>query len=150
MSYRIDGAAAGAALRKTNESFTDVVRRALDQASSLATQFARTTPKFKDRTGSLRNSISRVQKGAGGWRYDVKAGGRGAQHALFVEAGTRAHVIEARRRQFLRFEVAGTIHFRRWVNHPGTKGTHFMFAARNEGEEALNRFVQAGVSRTFR
>lgn len=43
--------------------------------------------------------------------------------------GTPPHVITARRAKALRFEVSGTVIFRRQVRHPGTRGTRFLTRA---------------------
>jgi hypothetical protein len=42
--------------------------------------------------------------------------------AIFVEAGTRAHIIEGR----LAFEIAGSTIFARRVHHPGNKAAPYM------------------------
>ena len=42
--------------------------------------------------------------------------------AVFVEAGTRAHIIEGR----LAFQIAGSMVFARRVNHPGNKAAPYM------------------------
>lgn len=43
--------------------------------------------------------------------------------------GTPPHIIQARRRKTLRFEVQGVVVFRRQVRHPGTRGTKFLTRA---------------------
>lgn len=45
-----------------------------------------------------------------------------AKYASSVHDGTRAYIIRARRKKALRFEVNGTVVFRRSVKHPATKG----------------------------
>lgn len=77
------------------------------------------------RTGRLARSIS----------GSVSRGGRegtirvSAPYATMVHEGTRAHVIRARRRRFLRFESNGSTVFRRSVMHPGTRPNRFLVRA---------------------
>ncbi len=141
---------------------TDVVVASLQgfkQGVSYAAQVARSTTAFKDGpTAALRSSIRRVDRGT--WSAFVIAGGRQAQHALFVENGTRAHDIRPKRvgsvssrrpggkvmPPVLRFQIAGRWVSARVVHHPGTKATHFMLDARNQAETAMARFIESGIS----
>jgi hypothetical protein len=70
-----------------------------------------------------------------------------APHARFIEAGTKAHRITARRANFLRFEVNGQTMFRRSVWHPGTKARPFLALAMASGQMALKASAQEGVDR---
>ena len=45
-----------------------------------------------------------------------------ANYAAAVHDGTRAYIIRARRKKALRFEIDGTVIFRKSVKHPATKG----------------------------
>lgn len=47
-------------------------------------------------------------------------------YALPQELGTEPHVIRPRRKKALAFQVGGRTVIVKSVNHPGTKGTHFM------------------------
>lgn len=66
------------------------------------------------------------------WR--VEEGRRGLQgvvtcdhHAVhYVLQGTRPHLIRPRRRNFLRFEVAGRVVYTKLVRHPGTSANPFL------------------------
>jgi hypothetical protein len=50
-----------------------------------------------------------------------------AKYSIFVHDATSPHVIRAKGAGFLRFEApAGTVHFRRMVFHPGTRGVPFL------------------------
>lgn len=140
----IDAKATAEALKRLESAILSNVRQALGQAAALTVQSARATSKFKDRSGALRGSIKRVARSE--WHQQVRAGGPGARHALFVEAGTKPHPIVARRATFLRFEQHGVVRFARRVFHPGTKPTNFMRDARDKGESALAVFVERGVS----
>jgi predicted NAD/FAD-dependent oxidoreductase len=111
----------------------------------VALQHARATSRFTDRTGKLRGSIAmgRTDTGRYGARYIV---GAKPKYALFVEAGTKAHIIEPRRKSVLRFKVAGQWVAAKKVNHPGTRARKFMY----EASEAGGRAVIAYLNRVLR
>lgn len=44
---------------------------------------------------------------------------------LWLDEGTRQHVITPKRRKFLKFEAGGGTVFARKVNHPGTKARYY-------------------------
>lgn len=79
------------------------------------------------RTGALLASIRR--EATMYRRYPammVVAGRPGMKYTMFEHDGTVPHVIEARRRKMLKFEVGGVTVFARRVQHPGTTGTFFL------------------------
>lgn len=50
-----------------------------------------------------------------------------ARYSHYVHDATRPHIIRARRRRALRFEIEpGVVVFRRMVMHPGTRGVPFL------------------------
>jgi len=51
-----------------------------------------------------------------------------APYSYFVHEGTAPHIIRARQGKALRFEIDGTVFYRRSVNHPGTEAQPFMEA----------------------
>lgn len=57
--------------------------------------------------------------------------------AVYMNDGTDPHVIAARRTKFLRFTSSGNTIFRRSVNHPGTKATHFFDEANQSAFEKM-------------
>lgn len=73
-------------------------------------------------TGNLsRSTFSRMESqfvGVVGW-------GREAPYAIFVNDGTRPHVIESTRASALRFAIGGNVIFRKRVNHPGNPPFRF-------------------------
>lgn len=83
------------------------------------------------RSGTLLASIRREQGvGPRGLFYDVVAGVPGLTTYLgYQHDGAAPHVIYPRRRKALRFLSGGRIVFARKVNHPGSKGTHFLTRA---------------------
>lgn len=152
-----DVSATIAALHALDSQIQATAKQVLGQGAAYAVAVAKSTTTFKDRSGSLRGSIHREAPGP--WQYRVIAGGRGARHALFVEAGTKAHEIRPKRvgtvssrrssgrvmPRLLCFQIAG-----RWirtplVRHPGTKATLFMLDARNRAEVAVGHFIEAGM-----
>jgi hypothetical protein len=136
------------------QTLTVAVRMAGEDAATKAKQ----TDKFRDRTGSLRNSIKPVGPvgsfGSGDLAVTLSAG---AAHASFVEEGTPPHVIRPKHRKALRWPVAGGFLFAKVVRHPGTRATHFLADAANESiirlkDELLPQavelaFLKAGFSR---
>lgn len=84
------------------------------------------------RTGSLLVSGRREYgRDADGPYVDVVFGVPGLTDYLgYHMLGTAPHVIRARRRKALRFVTAGgQVVFAQKVNHPGTRGTHFLTRA---------------------
>lgn len=132
-------------LRRAANDMQAGARNSLVQAVSVALANAQGTTLFKDRTGALRRSIVRFQTST--WRLGIKAT---APHALYVEVDTKAHRIEARRARALRFVAAGGVRFARSVQHPGTKGTHFMQKAGDAGAAYLEQALERVVTRAFR
>jgi len=144
-TIRIDASGFLRELSKLEADTRALAHQALDQAAAHTAFLARNTNLFKDRTGAARSSVTRGQSGE--WAFYVRAGGRGAKHVLFLEEGTKPHVIAARRRKFLRFTVDGVVYFRRKVQHPGTKPRPFMREAADYAEHTLIRFLDDGFSR---
>lgn len=144
MSFNVDSDAALKDLARVQADMLASVRQVLGQLAALAAAHARATTTFKDRTGSLRKSIVRGEKGT--WAQFVKAGGKDAPYAQWIEAGSRAHEIKARRARFLRFEQNGQVVFRKRVFHPGTKPARFMQSARDTAEGVANQYLEAGIN----
>ena len=87
--------------------------------------------KAPKRTGKLRKSIRKVQRGFEAYVFPT------VPYALYVEYGTRPHLIRPVRAQALRFETrTGKIVFTRLVRHPGTKPRPFI---RETAEEVRRR-----------
>lgn len=124
----------------------ELLKAAITQATVLAMrtavregeESAKATTTWKDRSGATRGSIRGEVLGL---RGRVEA--RGA--SIFLENGTRAHQIVARGRA-LKFFVNGQAIYRRSVQHPGTKATHFMRDARNHAQVAADMAVHFYVS----
>lgn len=117
------------------------VERELRHQMEMGFKRALKSTAWTDRTGALRRSGSFGIEGSflsgkleGFIRFD-------APHALYVEEGTKPHVIRAHNREFLHWigparlgrasngrfvNVPGGDRFARQVNHPGTEATHFL------------------------
>lgn len=130
------------------DELAPAVRRALVRTTAAAQRFAALTQAFRNQTGRLRQSIGRGERS----RFDhfIRAGGPSARYALFVEEGTRPHVIRARRAKALRFYQGGELRFARSVNHPGTKPAHFMKDARDRAEPEFGIFLENALRPLFR
>lgn len=61
--------------------------------------------------------------------------------AIFIERGTRPHVIRARNARALRFEGAGGTVYAKSVNHPGTRPNPVLGNALTDSEPAINELV---------
>ena len=145
IEIRIDATDFARWLRRAGEQAQASARQVLGQGVALALQHARTTTAFKDRTGELRRSITRGQRST--WSHWLRAD---AKHAAYVEYGTKPHKIEARRARALRFVQHGELRFRRSVNHPGTKPTHFMDKAADAGARYIDWNMENEIARAFR
>jgi len=144
IEVRFDASAFITWLRRAGAQAEINARQTLGQGIALALAHAKATQAFKDRTGELRSSITRGQKST--WSHFIRAG---AKHAAYVEYGTKPHRIEARGRA-LRFIQHGELRFRRHVNHPGTKPTHFMDEAATVGARFLDWKMEEAIARAFR
>jgi hypothetical protein len=105
------------------------LERDLDDRSRRVMAAARTLVRV--RTGTLLTSIRR-EEGVGplGRYIDIVAGIPGLTTYLGYEHdGTQPHVIRPRRRKALRFIAGGQVVFATRVNHPGTRGSHFLSRA---------------------
>lgn len=83
------------------------------------------------RTGRLRGSIRADPPRIFSLRGSLTVGSD-LEYAAAVNDGSRPHKIRARRAKVLRFQVGGQVVFAKVVNHPGTKGVHFLDKALRE------------------
>ena len=113
----------------------------LDQAGIFIEDTLRS--KMPVKTGWLVNSITKQQRGrAEGVKVTVIA-----PYAMYVDQGTRPHMIFPRYAKALKFEVAGQTIFAKYVNHPGTTGYHFI---EKTVEEAGPKLVDMALERLMR
>jgi hypothetical protein len=93
--------------------------------------------RYKDRTGKLTGTAKATLRrtGQGGAMAEMHWP---ATYARVVDEGSRAHIIEAKSRKYLRFVAAsGGACFARRVRHPGTKGYGFAGDAYLKAERSL-------------
>lgn len=115
------------ACQRTINAIDQHVRGALRRSAVTVANSAHRQHAYKDRTGSLSNSI-RAGEPVGGTlvTVDVTAD---TPYAAAIELGAKPHVITARKGKALRFQVGGRTVFRRSVNHPGNKPYKFLAGA---------------------
>jgi hypothetical protein len=131
MFVRVDGSETLRDLRTLERRILDVARVQLYEVARVAYRTARDTTLFRNRTGELRGTLDIIDKGAY-WKRLIAP----ANHAKFIEYGTKAHVIRPKRGKFLRFYVGGNVVYARKVNHPGTAKRPFMENAARAGGQA--------------
>lgn len=105
------------------------VHDALEAALNRAVDIAKDS-KFLDHTRDLRDNIRFTLDGH--CSDDTLLGTFGAysEHATYVEDDTVPHKITAKGNGKLQIPIpGGGFYYRKSVNHPGTKGFHFMLAA---------------------
>jgi len=121
-------------MKAQNDSIDDALKAAEAGAKSAVSSMTKT------RTGALlRGFTTRRQNNFSGYLSN------GVGHAIFIEKGTAPHTIRARNAQFLRFEIGGTVYFRRSVRHPGTKARPFTPLAMASGQMALRDGLRGRV-----
>jgi hypothetical protein len=102
-----------------------VLRRAGEQVQQEAKRLCPVSPAGSgdNPPGHLRSSIAlSMGKDAGGLHADI---GTDVEYALYVETGTRPHVIESHGDYPLRSKSTGQV-FGRRVNHPGTTAQPYL------------------------
>lgn len=149
---KIETGAARASLHLLHAALVQAERQSLRIAVEAAERHARETTLFQDRSPT--NDNNPAATGTRGTIHGQVFGDRGFVEArgaaVFLEGGTRPHLIEARGGA-LRFTVNGVTLFRRSVNHPGTAPRPFMHQAREHGEKVLaetaDTFVNYAIAR---
>ena len=102
--------------------------------------FAEVKERAPVRTGKLRESIALVK--VSDLHYIV---GSPLEYAVFVERGTRPHIIRPKRARALRFEVGGETVFAKKVEHPGTKPRPFFERALQKYREQWKRIWRSVI-----
>ena len=140
---KVDGEATRKALSFLNAGVVQAAALTLRAGMRAAEESEKATTQWKDRSGETRGSIK--TSSTNGLRGFVSVGGA----ARFLEWGTQPHVIRARGGGTLRFVVNGQVFFRKMVNHPGTKPTHFATEAREMAIRAIETLAPAYVGRAI-
>jgi hypothetical protein len=128
------------ALNRLLHGRTGDVGRVMAGFASLATTEVRKVAdeRVQTRTGAYKRGIGSTLTSAN--RVEVRAT---APHSIFLERGTRPHLIVPRREGgFLRFEVDGRVIFARSVNHPGTRPYHILRDGVLRAGRQLNRLAR--------
>lgn len=138
------------------EAFKDAERKlgpriktALQLAADLVAKEAKTNHDYTDRTGELTNSIMAddVQGSfASGMSATVSAG---AEHGVFMEFGTKAHIIRPKNQKALRWPVSGGFAFAKEVKHPGTKATNFLSNALEAKLDIIEDILEDATADAF-
>ena len=143
MSVEVDGRAAINSLRTLRNAVQYAVQETQRAVLLETERHAKASTLFQDRSGKTRASIRAVpQTMATGF---IEAGAA----ARFLEYGTRPHEIWARGGGMLRFEVAGTVFYRRMVHHPGTAERPFMQQARDHGQQVADYAAEFYLARAI-
>lgn len=74
------------------------------------------------KTGGLAKSIT-YKIDSSGYRVNINVG---KAHGVFIEGGTKAHIIKPKRARALRFMLNGNVIYSKKVKHPGTKAKPFL------------------------
>ncbi len=151
-SVGIQAEDAAHAIGRSTESLADHVMTALARTAELASSYAKSgigmrNVLYVSHTYGLRSSITwGTQAGSKSFHAVMRAS---APYAAFVENGTKAHTIEPKRRQALRFVQNGAVRFSRIVNHPGTAPRPFMAQAQERATPLLERLMGEAFARAF-
>jgi len=113
-----------AGLAADDDTLASGLALAAERAVEEGAEEAKTSHRFQTRTGKLVDGIQGrlVERTARGGVAEMTST---APHSQAVNDGTKAHVIEAKDAQALRFQSGGETVFRRRVNHPGTDADPF-------------------------
>lgn len=143
-----------AELKQAFDAIPDIAagefRRGLERIAIRVTQEARkNAPVAKNRWGSggghnLRQSI-KYYPDSSGTGFVVRAE---KSYAIFVDQGTKPHVILPRFRNFLAWRSDnGKWFFAKRVRHPGTRPTHFFTNAVNDSQDFANKEMESAMGR---
>jgi hypothetical protein len=130
----------------TTRAVNDAMRRAAPEAQ----KHVRDHAGFTHRTGTaLARTTARVMRLKGGGKIRIA---NAARHGKWLEHGTRAHVIRARRARYLRFfwRKLGRVVYFKSVNHPGTRPYWFLKRATHHVGDRVRLGIQRGMQRAAR
>jgi hypothetical protein len=148
----LDVSPLGHALRALDDNLDDAMAEALRESGVMVASEARTHHEFTDRTGALTRSIHSepVEGTFLGNDLSVQVVAD-TPYAKFVEEGTRAHPIEARRAKVLRYHQNGRLMFRKRVRHPGTRPYRYLQGALDRlFPTAVTQRVEQGLVQAFK
>ena len=133
---------AGKAHKKVVAAYTKTLRGKMDDvldavADATETQTNEATSRVQVKTGNTRASIGDrfEDEGLTGITYVTSIVG------VYLEFGTRAHIIRAKKAKALHFFTGGKEVFAKYVNHPGTKPYPFLRPAFKVASTQLMRDI---------
>lgn len=134
------------AIGRGQQALVQGVHDAADKAAREALESVQRKHRYVDRTGTL------TTKARARLTNITFMGAQSeiwwpAKYASFVDAGTRPHLIQARRAPLLAFMWHGRLIRTRMVIHPGTKPTGFAGDAYRKAEAVLEREAELAVKR---
>lgn len=132
---------------EADDELEKTCRHAVSAAVKAAKATALSTKKYQDRTGDLTKSIhGHITASGKTWATGVFEAT--SEHAVFVDEGTKPHVIRPKAGKYLAFpgKSGGTV-FAREVNHPGTKPDGFFERGVDAAVKVLDAEVEAGLGR---
>lgn len=121
--------------------FTEALPRSLAEEA-----LSRLRGRLPRRSGALVSSLG--MRRAGQSSYVVSYGGRAAPYAVYLERGTRPHVISASGRALV-FEVGGTWVYAKAVHHPGTRPLKLAERTASEIREEVRKRARQELRRTL-
>jgi hypothetical protein len=127
----------------TTRAVNDAMRRAAPEAQ----KHVRNKAGFTHRSGAtLHATTARVMRLKGGGKIRIANRDRKAR---WLEGGTRAHVIRARRARYLRFfwRKLGRVVYFKSVRHPGTRPYRFLYLATHAVGDRVRLGIQGGMRR---
>lgn len=118
-------------MRGLNRNIPFLAERSVESATNIIEQ--NFIPNIPVKTGNLASSVRKeIEKLSG--RVFTTAG-----YGKFVDEDVDAHRIFGR--PLLRFEIDGTVFFRRFVDHPATKGQNFKGKTIEQSEAPILREI---------
>jgi hypothetical protein len=155
--FKVDASSASAHLRGK----TDAIRAALvERTTAISVALADKIkgqlngPILKIRTAALVNSVRVVPTAASGDQITggVTAGGGPVSYAKYLEYGTSGpYVIRPKDpKGALALRVAGSLIFRKSVNHPGLRAFEFMRGTLEQSREAIVASYQDAVDQVVK
>lgn len=134
-------------IKKADRSIPNYVGMATRDSTTLIQNKAKEVrpDSFKNRTGTLRRSIQKLlfNNGFSGKVFTDE------KYSIYVEEGTRPHVIEPRVKKVLAFKVGGRLVFAKRVYHPGTRAYKFFERAFNTSIDAVTALFKKAANKTM-
>lgn len=130
---------------KFPKEFRDIIGEAvLDGAEAVAASVRKEAPV---KTGELREAISiRYRYPDEAWIFIAEPA---HTYALYLERGTRPHLIKPISAKALRIDVNGIV-FAKYARHPGTSPNPFMRRGYQEAEDKVNQIFEKATEKAVR